>query len=101
MDNHVELAPSTDLEAVQGKKEKPKNSTAPALAFSELFRYADRFDKLLIVTGTVGAVANGLSLAVLLILQAKLINSFGTLKNYGAQLYAEACKVLATHSLLS
>jgi len=99
MDNHVE-APSME-DTVQGKKEL-ENSAAPAVAFSELFRYADRFDKFLIVTGTVGAVTNGLSLPVLLILQAKLINSFGTLQNDGPKLYEEACKVpSSTQSFLS
>lgn len=90
MDNHVE-SPSTE-DSVQGKKDQEK-SARPAVAFSELFRYADGFDKFLIVTGTVGAIANGLSLPVLLILQAKLINTFGTLQSDGPKLYAETCKV--------
>jgi len=91
MDNQAESASTED--AVQTKKEQ-LNSAGPAVAFSGLFRYADRFDKFLMVTGTVGAVTNGLSLPVLLILQAKLINSFRTLQDDGQKLYAEACKVM-------
>lgn len=82
MDNQAE-SPSTE-DAVQDMEQL--NSAGPAVAFSELFQYADRFDKFLIVTGTVGAVTNGLSLPVLLILQAKLINSFGTLQDNGSKL---------------
>lgn len=93
MDGHDESAPQVAAAAAVQDKE---GAAAPAVAFKQLFRYADRFDVFLIVTGTVGAVTNGLSLAVLLILQAKLINSFGTLSNDGAKLYAESCKVLAT-----
>lgn len=90
MDGHDESAPDVAAAAAVQVKE---GAAAPAVAFKQLFRYADRFDVFLIVTGTVGAVTNGLSLAVLLILQAKLINSFGTLSNDGAKLYAESCKV--------
>lgn len=73
--------------------EMKKEKAGPSVAFSELFRYADGFDKFLIVAGTVGAIASGLSLPVLLFIQAKLLNSFGTLR--GDELYREACKVCA------
>jgi hypothetical protein len=76
--------------SAQGNGAK-KVKGGPSVAFAELFRYADAFDKFLIVAGTVGAVASGLSLPVLLIIQAKLLNSFGTLR--GHELYSEACKV--------
>ncbi|KAG0557061.1 hypothetical protein KC19_11G099900 [Ceratodon purpureus] len=85
----VEIAqePSLTKDSVVMKKVQ---GAGPSVAFWELFRYADGFDKFLIVAGTVGAVASGLSLPVLLVIQAKLLNSFGTL--HGNELYKEACK---------
>ena len=94
----VEIAqePSLTKDSVVMKKVQ---GAGPSVAFWELFRYADGFDKFLIVAGTVGAVASGLSLPVLLVIQAKLLNSFGTL--HGNELYKEACKVPLKRSTLS
>lgn len=64
------------------------------MTFLELFRYADWLDIFLIVVGTTGAVANGLALPIMLIIQSRLINSFGTMQNDGPELYAETTKVL-------
>lgn len=75
--------------AGQGVKEKEKVSS---VTFLELFRYADWLDIFLIVVGTTGAVANGLALPIMLIIQSRLINSFGTMQNDGPELYAETTK---------
>ena len=86
----IDNAPSLTKDSPQGKDMK-KVKSGPSVAFVQLFRYADAFDKFLIVAGTVGAIASGLSLPVLLIIQAKLLNSFGTL--HGHEIYKDASKV--------
>lgn len=60
-----------------------KNAVKPlkAVSFWQLFQCADAFDILLMVVGTLGAAVNGLTLPVMLIIQGRLINTFGSLQN--------------------
>lgn len=52
------------------KKKKKKSITI-------IFRYADWYDKLLIVLGTLGAIGDGMSTNVLLVFVSRLFNSLG------------------------
>lgn len=45
--------------------------------FTGLFRYADGMDVLLMVLGTVGALANGVSQPVMTVIFGQVINAFG------------------------
>jgi ATP-binding cassette subfamily B (MDR/TAP) protein 1 len=45
--------------------------------FTGLFRYADGTDVLLMVLGTVGALANGVSQPVMTVIFGQVINAFG------------------------
>lgn len=56
---------------------------ANAVPFYKLFSFADKIDVLLMVTGTVGAIGNGLSLPLMTILFGELIDSFGMNQNNG------------------
>jgi ATP-binding cassette subfamily B (MDR/TAP) protein 1 len=46
-----------------------------------MFRYADRLDVLLMVVGTLGAMANGVSEPFVSVLFGNVINSFGESTN--------------------
>lgn len=47
------------------------------VSFLKLFSFADRLDVVLIVVGTISAMANGISQPLMTVIFGKLINSFG------------------------
>ncbi|CAA2979723.1 ABC transporter B family member 11-like [Olea europaea subsp. europaea] len=59
-----------------GQKDSPKDSTN-SIPFYELFTFADSYDKILMIVGTIGAIGNGLCLPLMSILFGELIDSFG------------------------
>lgn len=48
------------------------------VSFYKLFSFADSLDVVLMILGTIGAVANGLSQPLMTLIFGNLINSFGT-----------------------
>lgn len=58
-------------------KSKPEEK----IPFHKLFSFADSTDILLMITGTIGAIGNGLGLPIMTILFGELINSFGNNQN--------------------
>lgn len=48
------------------------------VSFLKLFSFADRIDVILIVVGTISAMANGVSQPLMTVIFGKLINSFGS-----------------------
>ncbi|TVU15559.1 hypothetical protein EJB05_39085, partial [Eragrostis curvula] len=56
---------------------KDEAAAAKKVPLLGMFRYADRLDVLLMVVGTVGAVANGVSDPLVTVLLGNVINSFG------------------------
>ncbi|KAF5770404.1 putative ABC-type xenobiotic transporter [Helianthus annuus] len=64
-----------------GEKEKKKETSAPAVGFGELFRFADGLDYVLMGIGTIGAFVHGCSLPIFLRFFADLVNSFGANAN--------------------
>lgn len=92
----VDEAPQTKgVEKAKQEKMKKTNVFA-AVSFWRLFRCADSFDYLLMFVGTVGAIANGLTLPVMLIIQGRLINTFGTLQDQPELIYDSLKKVAIT-----
>lgn len=82
----------------KAKQEKMKKTKVfAAVSFWRLFRCADSFDYLLMFVGTVGAIVNGLTLPAMLIIQGRLINTFGTLQNQPELIY-DRLKMVATTS---
>lgn len=58
-------------------KNKKKDEAQHSVAFYKLFAFADSTDVLLMITGTIGAVANGAALPLMTVLFGNLIQSFG------------------------
>ena len=48
------------------------------VAFFRLFSFANRFDTVLMIVGTISAVANGLAQPLMMLTLGNLVNSFGT-----------------------
>ncbi|XP_076895975.1 ABC transporter B family member 4-like [Bidens hawaiensis] len=68
-----------DSELKKGKeKEKESTETVP---FYKLFAFADLTDYVLMITGTISAIGNGLCLPLMTVLLGDLINSFGHNQN--------------------
>ncbi|CAK7348531.1 unnamed protein product [Dovyalis caffra] len=66
----------------QQKQEKSKgDEETKTVPFLKLFSFADSTDILLMILGTIGAVANGASFPVMSILFGDLVNSFGQNQN--------------------
>lgn len=80
----------------QKKKHDPGNLEGEGLRTSywALFKYADALDVLLMMVGTLGAIANGMTLPAMLIIQSHLINTFGSLQSNPASISASISKVL-------
>lgn len=54
--------------------EKKKEESLP---FFKLFSFADKFDYLLMITGTLGAIVHGSSMPVFFLLFGEMVNGFG------------------------
>ncbi|KAF9621373.1 hypothetical protein IFM89_020032 [Coptis chinensis] len=61
----------------EGTTKKEDKTDQEKVPFYKLFSFADGFDILLMVTGTLAAMANGLAMPVMSIIFSQLLNSFG------------------------
>jgi len=59
------------------KKNKVKDQSNKTVPFYKLFSFADSWDYLLMFVGTIGAVANGVSMPLLTIIIGDAIDAFG------------------------
>ncbi|KAH7536920.1 hypothetical protein FEM48_Zijuj03G0037500 [Ziziphus jujuba var. spinosa] len=57
------------------------NEPENRVSYYKIFSFADSWDYLLIFTGTIGAVGNGISLPLMTIIFGTLVNSFGEFGN--------------------
>lgn len=57
-----------------GSREKTEEHAVP---FHKLFAFADSFDKLLMIVGSIGAIGNGVSMPLMTVLFGELVDSFG------------------------
>lgn len=73
---------------VQNKKEGP-----PSVAYYKLYSFADAYDGLLIILGTVGACMHGVAIPVFFIFFGKLIDAFGTYYSEPDTMSEEVSKV--------
>jgi ATP-binding cassette subfamily B (MDR/TAP) protein 1 len=89
-------------EGGEGKKKKKKKKLlgkkkgeeeAYTVPFFKLFSYADSFDLLLMVVGTVGAIANGLAMPLMTIVFGSLTNAFGNNQSDNSVLVHAVSKV--------
>ena len=74
--NEASSSNSVAKEADGGKNEK-KEDAQYTVPFYKLFSFADSTDVLLMIMGTVGAVANGAAMPLMTVLFGNLIQSFG------------------------
>lgn len=59
------------------KRRKKKKSSA-VISFKSIFMHADKYDMALMGLGLLGAIGDGVSMPVMLLVTSKLMNSFGT-----------------------
>ncbi|KAL3685412.1 hypothetical protein R1sor_003434 [Riccia sorocarpa] len=65
------------LEVTGGKKKKKLPTTRKTVSFFEMFKYADKYDYVLLLLGVIGAIGDGLCLPIALFITSGLIDAFG------------------------
>lgn len=84
-------------EAADGKampeSEKKKEQSLP---FYQLFSFADKYDVILMVAGSLGAVVHGSSMPVFFLLFGEMVNGFGKNQMDLRQMTHEVSKVFLT-----
>ncbi|KAK6147053.1 hypothetical protein DH2020_017965 [Rehmannia glutinosa] len=86
-----EETPSSMEVSASGEPEK-KPGSPPSVRFSDLFRFADGLDYVLMTIGTVGAIVHGSALPLFLRFFADLVNSFGSNANNVDKMTQEVLK---------
>ncbi|GJP32663.1 hypothetical protein CLOM_g17270 [Closterium sp. NIES-68] len=61
----------------KGKEESSAEGGGGTVAYWQLFRYADKWDVLLMVAGSVGAIGQGIALPMMALLFGDMMNAFG------------------------
>ncbi|KAL7100872.1 hypothetical protein ACP275_08G021900 [Erythranthe tilingii] len=66
-------------EAADGKAmpESPEKKKEQSLPFYQLFSFADKYDLILMITGSLGAIVHGSSMPVFFLLFGEMVNGFG------------------------
>ncbi|XP_059629369.1 ABC transporter B family member 11-like isoform X1 [Cornus florida] len=78
----TEAQRTSGMNGAQSKLEKSKEEESTnTVPFFKLFSFADSADVMLMIAGTIGAIANGLSVPLVSILFGDLTNSFGQNQN--------------------
>jgi len=76
------VQPVVDHDSKQDSdKSKDKDETTNTVPLYKLFSFADPSDRLLMLTGTVGAIGNGLSIPLMILIFGTMINAFGDSTN--------------------
>ncbi|KAL5065634.1 hypothetical protein RYX36_027371 [Vicia faba] len=72
------IQPVGDHDSKQdSEKSKAKDETTNTVPLYKLFSFADPLDRLLMFVGTVGAIGNGVSIPLMILIFGNLINAFG------------------------
>lgn len=98
--NNVAVSADPPASKVVNDMEGEEKSSGYVLAFWRLFQCADGIDILLMIFGTLGAMVNGLTLPAMLIIQGRLINTFGNLQDSPELIYDSIKKGVANWNLL-
>lgn len=72
-----ETKTNTDNKKQDSKKIKATKESQKTVPFYKLFSYADTFDRLLMFVGTIAAIANGMTIPLLMIIFGNVIDAFG------------------------
>lgn len=86
----VTMAETTEAKPMPGADEKKKEQSLP---FYQLFSFADKYDWLLMISGSFGAVIHGSSMPVFFLLFGEMVNGFGKNQSDLHKLTAEVSKV--------
>jgi len=79
----VDLANEKAQQNMSKEKKKAKKEKVHVVSFYKLFSFADRWDYMLMIVGSLGAIGNGVSLPLMTIIFGDLTNAFGN--NQGDQ----------------
>lgn len=85
------MAESTEPTKTLPEAEKKKEQSLP---FYQLFSFADKYDCLLMVSGSIGAIIHGSSMPVFFLLFGEMVNGFGKNQMDLHKMTAEVAKVL-------
>lgn len=69
-----EQVKNSDKEKDKAEKQKEETKVVP---FFKLFSFADKWDYILMIVGTIGAVGNGVSMPLMTLIFGDLVNAFG------------------------
>ncbi|MCI08724.1 ABC transporter B family member, partial [Trifolium medium] len=76
------LQPVVDIDRKQdSEKSKAKDEKTDTVPLYKLFSFSDPLDRLLMFVGTLGAIGNGISIPLMLLIFGTLINAFGDYKD--------------------
>lgn len=64
-----------------GNNGNQQSKPVEKVPFHKLFSFADGIDILLIISGTIGAVGNGLGMPLMTVIFGEMVNSFGNNQN--------------------
>lgn len=88
------LAPAGGAPAAgRGKRVKGQKKLEKTVPIWRLFQYADGFDVLLMVVGSVAAIASGIARPLMTLLLGQLINAFGANLSDPNYLYRQVVKI--------
>jgi hypothetical protein len=88
------LAPAGGTPVVgRGKRVKRQKKVEKTVPIWRLFQYADGFDVLLMVVGSVAAIASGVARPLMTLLLGQLINAFGANLSDPNYLYRQVVKI--------
>lgn len=88
-----------EMERRDKKKTKKKRNSSIASSIKSILRHADTFDKSLMVLGFLGAIGDGMSTPLLLLLFKRLMNDVGNSGSSDPHLFFHAInKVLHLHT---
>ncbi|KAI3980190.1 hypothetical protein MKX01_033331 [Papaver californicum] len=68
-----------DVVGTDGNPKKEEDAAAEAsVPYYKLFSYADRYDMLMMLVGTISSIASGMGMPLLMIMLGQVIDSFGS-----------------------
>ncbi|KAL5149236.1 ABC transporter B family member 11 [Glycine soja] len=76
-----DIALNRDSDSKEDSKSKAKDKTVKTVPLYKLFSFADPLDNLLMFLGTVGAIGNGVSIPLTILMFGNMINAFGGTEN--------------------
>lgn len=83
------------------KKEKVAKENPRVVPFRKLFAFADRWDYLLMIIGSIGAIGNGVSMPLMTLIFGDLTNAFGNNQTNTSVVVDAVSKVCTSLSVLT